>query len=217
MRLLIIEDEEALAEAIARGLRKQGWATDVVLDGSQGLEKALINDYDVIVLDRNLPGLHGDEVCRRLTREGSQARILMLTAAHSLRDRVDGLDLGADDYLGKPFAFDELVARLRALARRSAPARPPVLRRAGIELDAATRRATREGSNLELTNKEFGVLEILMAADGRVVSSEELLEKVWDENADPFSNIVRVTMMTLRRKLGEPQPIETVVGVGYRL
>ena len=217
MRVLIIEDEEALAEAIARGLRKQGWAADVALDGIEGLEKATVNDYDVIVLDRNLPGLHGDEVCRRLTEEGSQARILMLTAARGLRDRVVGLDLGADDYLGKPFAFDELLARLRALARRAAAARPPVLRRAGIELDPAARSAARDGHDLQLTNKEFGVLEVLMAAEGQVVSSEELLEKVWDENTDPFSNVVRVTMMTLRRKLGDPQPIETVTGAGYRL
>ncbi len=217
MRVLIIEDEEALAEAIARGLRKQGWAADVALDGIEGLEKATVNDYDVIVLDRNLPGLHGDEVCRRLTEEGSEARILMLTAARGLRDRVVGLDLGADDYLGKPFAFDELLARLRALARRAAAARPPVLRRAGIELDPAARSAARGVRDLQLTNKEFGVLEVLMAAEGQVVSSEELLEKVWDENTDPFSNVVRVTMMTLRRKLGDPQPIETVTGAGYRL
>jgi DNA-binding response OmpR family regulator len=217
VRILIIEDEEDLAEAIARGLRRQGWAADVALDGVEGLEKALVNDYDVLVLDRNLPGLHGDEVCRRLTLEGSRARILMLTAARSLRDRVDGLDLGADDYLGKPFAFDELVARLRALARRSAPARPPVLYHGDIELDPAARTARRDGRDLQLTNKEFGVLEVLMAAGGRVVSSEELLEKVWDENADPFSNVVRVTVMTLRKKLGDPQPVETVTGAGYRL
>jgi DNA-binding response OmpR family regulator len=217
MRVLIVEDEEALADAIARGLRRQGWAVDVALDGLEGLQKALVSDYDVIVLDRDLPGLHGDEVCRRLVEEERPSRILMLTAARSLRDRVDGLDLGADDYLGKPFAFDELVARLRALARRSAPARPPLLSRAGIELDPAARHATRDGRDLQLTNKEFGVLEALLAAEGRVVSSEELLEKVWDENTDPFSNVVRVTVMTLRKKLGEPQPIETVTGAGYRL
>jgi DNA-binding response OmpR family regulator len=217
VRLLIIEDEEALAGAIARGLRKQGWAIDIALDGAEGLEKALVNDYDVLILDRDLPGLHGDEVCRRLTQESRRARILMLTAARSLRDRVGGLDLGADDYLGKPFAFDELVARLRALARRAAPARPPVLRRAGLELDPAARSALRDGRDLQLTNKEFGVLEALLAADGQVVSSEELLEGVWDENADPFSNVVRVTMMTLRKKLGDPQLIETVTGAGYRL
>jgi DNA-binding response OmpR family regulator len=217
VRVLIIEDEEDLAEAIARGLRRLGWAADVAFDGLEGLGKALVNDYDVLVLDRNLPGLHGDEVCRRLTQEGAQTRILMLTAARSLRDRVDGLDLGADDYLSKPFAFDELVARLRALARRSAPARPPVLHRSGIELDPAAHTAHRDGRDLQLTHKEFGVLEQLMAAEGGVVSSEDLLEKVWDENTDPFSNVVRVTVMTLRKKLGDPQPVETVTGAGYRL
>jgi len=217
MRVLIIEDEEALAAAIARGLRLQGMAVDVALDGRSGLDKACINDYDVVILDRNLPEMHGDEVCRRLAGSGSTARILMLTAARGLRDRVAGLDLGADDYLGKPFAFDELVARVRALARRAGPPRPPILRRREIELDPATRRATRGQRELELTNKEFGVLEVLLAADGGVVSGEELLEKVWDENTDPFSNVVRVTMMTLRRKLGEPQLIETLPSAGYRL
>jgi DNA-binding response OmpR family regulator len=217
MRVLIIEDEEALAAAIARGLRLQGMAVDVALDGRSGLDKACLNDYDVVILDRNLPAMHGDEVCRRLADPGSTARILMLTAARGLRDKVAGLDLGADDYLGKPFAFDELVARVRALARRAGPPRPPILRRSDIELDPATRRATRGHRGLELTNKEFGVLEVLLAADRRVVSGEELLEKVWDENTDPFSNVVRVTMMTLRRKLGEPQLIETLPGAGYRL
>jgi len=217
MRVLIIEDEEALAAAIARGLRLQGMAVDVALDGRSGLDKACLNDYDVVILDRNLPEMHGDEVCRRLADSGSTARILMLTAARGLRDKVAGLDLGADDYLGKPFAFDELVARVRALARRAGPPRPPILRRSDIELDPATRRATRGHRGLELTNKEFGVLEVLLAADRRVVSGEELLEKVWDENTDPFSNVVRVTMMTLRKKLGEPQLIETLPGAGYRL
>jgi DNA-binding response OmpR family regulator len=217
MRVLIIEDEEALAAAIARGLRLQGMAADVALDGRSGLDKACLNDYDVVLLDRNLPEMHGDEVCRRLAGSGSTARILMLTAARGLRDKVAGLDLGADDYLGKPFAFDELVARVRALARRAGPPRPPILRRRDIELDPAARRATRGERELELTNKEFGVLEVLMAAGGGVVSSEELLEKVWDENTDPFSNVVRVTMMTLRRKLREPQLIETLPGAGYRL
>jgi DNA-binding response OmpR family regulator len=217
MRVLIIEDEEALADAMARGLRLQGMAVDVALDGLTGYDKAVLNDYDVIVLDRNLPGMHGDEVCRRLVTSDSSARILMLTAARALRDRVAGLDLGADDYLGKPFAFDELVARLRALARRAGPARPPTLRRHDLELDPATREVLRGGRRLELTNKEFGVLEALLAADGAVVSAEELLERVWDENTDPFSNVVRVTMMTLRRKLGEPRLIETITGAGYRL
>ena len=217
MRVLIIEDEEALAAAIARGLRLQGMAVDVALDGRSGLDKACLNDYDVVILDRNLPEMHGDEVCRRLATSSSTARILMLTAARGLRDRVAGLDLGADDYLGKPFAFDELVARVRALARRAGPPRPPILRRREIELDPAARRATRGDRELELTNKEFGVLEVLLAANGGVVSGEELLEKVWDENTDPFSNVVRVTMMTLRKKLGEPQLIETLPGAGYRL
>jgi DNA-binding response OmpR family regulator len=217
MRVLIIEDEEALAAAIARGLRLQGMAVDVALDGRSGLDKACLNDYDVVILDRNLPEMHGDEVCRRLADSGSTARILMLTAARGLRDKVAGLDLGADDYLGKPFAFDELVARVRALARRAGPPRPPILRRREIELDPATRRATRGHRELEITNKEFGVLEVLLAADGGVVSGEELLEKVWDEHTDPFSNVVRVTMMTLRKKLGEPQLIETLPGAGYRL
>jgi DNA-binding response OmpR family regulator len=217
MRVLIIEDEEALAAAMARGLRLKGMAVDVALDGLSGYDKAVLNDYDVVVLDRNLPGMHGDEVCRRLTASDSTARILMLTAAGGLRDRVAGLDLGADDYLGKPFDFDELVARLRALARRAGPVRPPTLNRRDVELDPATRVARRGGHQLDLTNKEFGVLEVLLAADGGVVSAEELLEKVWDENTDPFSNVVRVTMMTLRRKLGEPQPIETVTGAGYKL
>jgi DNA-binding response OmpR family regulator len=217
VRVLIIEDEEALASAIARGLRREGMAVDVALDGAGGLEKALVNSYDVVVLDRNLPGLHGDEVCRRLATAGSQARILMLTAARGLRDKVAGLNLGADDYLGKPFAFEELVARLRALSRRAGPPRPPILRRRDVELDPASRRVWRRARELELTNKEFGVLEALLAAGGAVVSSEELLEKAWDENTDPFSNVVRVTIMTLRKKLGEPPLIETLAGAGYRL
>lgn len=217
VRVLIIEDEEALALAIARGLRREGMAVDVSLDGADGLEKALLTAYDVVVLDRNLPGLHGDEVCARLAGERSEMRILMLTAARSLRDKVSGLNLGADDYLGKPFAFEELVARVRALSRRSGPARPPVLRRQDVDLDPASRRAWRRNGELDLTNKEFGVLEALLSASGAIVSSEDLLEKVWDENTDPFSNVVRVTIMTLRKKLGEPPLIETVAGAGYRL
>ena len=217
MRVLVIEDEEALASAIARGLRREGMAVDITLDGREGLQKALITAYDVIVLDRNLPGLHGDEVCHRLTGARPETRILMLTAARGLRDKIAGLNLGADDYLGKPFAFEELVARSRALARRAGPARPPVLCDKGIELDPAARKVWRDGVELELTNKEFGVLEALLAAGGAVVSGEELLERVWDENTDPFSNVVRVTMMTLRKKLGEPALIDTVAGAGYRL
>jgi len=217
IRLLLVEDEQALASAIARGLRRIGMAVDLAFDGPSGLEKATVNDYDVIVLDRNLPGLHGDEVCRRLVEEQVGARILMLTAATGVDDRVSGLDLGADDYLGKPFAFEELVARIRALGRRAGASRPPVLHRGKLELDPATHRARRSGRDLKLTRKEFGVLEALLGAEGAVVSSEELLEKVWDENTDPFTNVVRVTVMTLRRKLGDPAPIETVTGVGYRL
>jgi len=216
-RILIVEDEEDLAAAIARGLRREGMAVDVALDGLAGLEKASVNDYDVVVLDRNLPGLHGDEVCRRLVEARTAARILMLTAARGLDERVAGLGLGADDYLGKPFAFVELVARIRALTRRTGAARPPVLRRGDLELDAAVREARRGGVELALTRKELGVLEVLLAADGAVVSAEDLLEKVWDENTDPFTNVVRVTVMTLRRKLGEPPLITTVPGAGYRL
>ena len=217
MRILIIEDEEALAAAIARGLRREGMAVDLAFDGASGLEKALVTQYDVVVLDRDLPRLHGDEVCRRLGAAGTETRVLMLTAAGRLQDKVTGLNLGADDYLGKPFAFEELVARLRALARRAGQPRPAVLERHGLRLDPAAHKAWRDGRELDLTNKEIGVLEALLSADGAVVSGEELLERVWDENTDPFSNVVRVTIMTLRRKLGEPPLIETVAGAGYRL
>ncbi|MDT7571433.1 MAG: hypothetical protein QOE05_1607 [Actinomycetota bacterium] len=216
--MLVVEDEVPLAEAVARGLRREGMAVDVAHDGDSGLEKALVTRYDVLVLDRDLPGRSGDEVCRYLTDEGSLTRVLLLTAAGGLADRVAGLDLGADDYLGKPFAFEELVARVRALGRRATPKAPPVMTGPGdLSLDPARRVASRNGVPLELTRKEFGVLEELMRAGGAVVSSEQLLERVWDENADPATTIVRVTVMTLRKKLGEPQPIETVVGVGYRL
>ena len=218
MRVLVVEDEVPLAEAVARGLRREGMAVDVAHDGDTGLEKAMVTRYDVLVLDRDLPGRSGDEVCRYLTEEGSLTRVLMLTAAGGLADRVAGLDLGADDYLGKPFAFEELVARVRALGRRATPKAPPVMTAAGgLSLDPARRVVTRNDVSLELTRKEFGVLEELMRAGGAVVSSEELLERVWDENADPATTIVRVTVMTLRKKLGEPQLIDTVVGVGYRL
>ena len=218
MRVLVVEDEVPLAEAVARGLRREGMAVDVAHDGELGLEKAMMTRYDVLVLDRDLPGRSGDEVCRLLVGEGSLTRILMLTAAGGLDDRVQGLDLGADDYLGKPFAFEELVARVRALGRRATPPAPPILTGpGGLWLDPARRIATREGAPLDLTRKEFGVLEELLRAGGAVVSSEELLERVWDENADPFTTIVRVTVMTLRKKLGEPQVLQTVVGVGYRL
>jgi DNA-binding response OmpR family regulator len=216
--VLVVEDEVPLAEAVARGLRREGMAVDVAHDGDSGLEKAMVTRYDVLVLDRDLPGRSGDDICRHLNAEGSLTRVLMLTAAGGLADRVAGLDLGADDYLGKPFAFEELVARVRALGRRATPMAPPVMAGAGgLSLDPAKRLATRDGVPVDLTRKEFGVLAELMRAGGAVVSSEELLERVWDENADPATTIVRVTVMTLRKKLGEPQVIDTVVGVGYRL
>ena len=217
MRVLLVEDEERLAATIAKGLRREGMAVDVVLDGAAALEKAALNSYDVIVLDRNLPKVHGDDVCRELVHRACLCRILMLTAAGSIKDRVTGLDLGADDYLPKPFALSELVARIRALSRRAVPAVPPVLERGDLVLDPAKHVAQRAGRDLNLTKKEFGVLEVLLSAEGRVVSAEELLEKAWDENADPFTNVIRVTIMTLRRKLGDPPLIETIAGVGYKL
>jgi DNA-binding response OmpR family regulator len=217
MRVLLVEDEERLATTIARGLRREGMAVDVVLDGAAALEKASMNNYDVIVLDRNLPKVHGDDVCRELVRRESLSRILMLTAAGSIKDRVTGLEIGADDYLPKPFALSELVARIRALSRRAVAAVPPVLERGELTLDPAKHVAQRNGKDLNLTKKEFGVLEVLLSAEGRVVSAEELLEKAWDENADPFTNVVRVTIMTLRRKLGDPPLIETISGVGYKI
>ncbi len=217
MRVLIVEDERDLAAAIARGLRREGYAVDVSHDGGDALERAAVNSYDVVLLDRDLPVVHGDEVCRELTASGSGARVLMLTAAASLEERVDGLDLGADDYLAKPFEFDELKARIRALGRRSAPARPPVLDRAGIALDPARHTVERDARPVDLSPKEFAVLEVLLAAEGAVVSAEELLERAWDDSIDPFTNVVRVTVMTLRKRLGEPAVIETVVGSGYRI
>ena len=218
MRVLVVEDEEPLAEAVARGLRREGMAVDVAYDGDLGLEKAMVTRYDVLVLDRDLPGRSGDDICRHLAQEGSLTRVLMLTAAGGVAERVAGLDLGADDYLSKPFAFSELVARVRALGRRATPLAPPNLHGpGGVLVDQAKRAASRHGVDLELTRKELGVLEQLLRADGAVVSSEELLERVWDENADPATSIVRVTMMTLRRKLGEPTVVQTVVGAGYRI
>jgi two-component system, OmpR family, response regulator VanR len=217
MRVLLAEDEPRVADAIARGLRRHGAAVDVAPDGSDALFKARVYPYDVVVLDRDLPELHGDDVCRMLTREQPETKVLMLTAARGLDDVVQGLALGADDYLPKPFRFAELVARIHALARRAGAARPPVLSRGDIELDPARRTATRGGRELGLAPKEFGVLEFLLAADGAVVSSEELLARVWDENIDPFSNTVRMTVMTLRRKLGDPPVVHTVRGAGYRV
>ena len=217
MRVLVVEDERQLADSIAEGLRLHAMAVDVAYDGEAGLERAVVNDYDVLVLDRDIPLMSGDEVCATLVRSQSQTRILMLTAATAVSQRVAGLGLGADDYLTKPFAFAELVARVRALARRTRPAIPPVLERAGIRLDTHRRTVTRSDQVIDLSRKEFAVLEELMRADGGVVSAEQLLEKAWDEQIDPFTNVVRFTMMMVRRKLGEPQVIETVQGVGYRL
>ncbi|WP_319461019.1 response regulator transcription factor [Micromonospora sp. RTP1Z1] len=216
MRVLVVEDERNLADAIARGLRKRGMAVDVAYDGSAGHEAAFVTRYDVVVLDRDLPGVHGDRICADLAASGTLTRVLMLTASGTVADRVEGLQLGADDYLPKPFAFDELVARVQALGRRATPAAPPVLEVADLVLDPARRVVTRGGEPVDLTNKEFGVLAELLKARGAVVSSEELLERVWDANTDPFTTIVRVTVMTLRRKLGDPPLIETVVGAGYR-
>jgi DNA-binding response OmpR family regulator len=216
MRLLLVEDEQPLAGYIATGLRKHGFVVDVAHDGRTALDKCELTPYDVVVLDRDLPVVHGDTVCRSLAERGT-ARILMLTASGAVEDRVGGLMLGADDYLGKPFAFSELVARVHALVRRATPARPSVLRVADVALDPARRTVERAGRLLRLTPKEFGVLEQLLAADGGVVSAETLLDKVWDEHADPFTNAVRITVGTLRRKLGEPALIETITGAGYRI
>ncbi len=216
MRVLVVEDHVDLAEDIADGLRDRGIATDVAYDGKIALQKGTVYRYDVIVLDRDLPLIHGDKLCVAIRDGGSDARILMLTAAATIRDRVEGLNLGADDYLPKPFAFEELVARVQALARR-APAGPAILVRDDLALDRGRRQATRDGRELSLTRKELGVLEVLLEADGAVISAEELLERVWDENADPFTRTVVVTLTRLRRKLGEPEVIETVVGTGYRL
>jgi DNA-binding response OmpR family regulator len=217
VRVLVAEDERVMADAIAKGLRRRAMAVDVVYDGDAALERVAVHRYDVVVLDRDLPEVHGDEVCRAIVAAGAETRVLMLTAAVGIWDRVDGLDLGADDYLTKPFAFAELAARVGALGRRARPALPPVLERAGIRLDRPRHSASRDGLLLSLSPKEFAVLEVLMRAEGTVVSPEELLEKAWDENADPFTNAVRVAVMTLRRKLGDPPAIETVAGAGYRI
>jgi DNA-binding response OmpR family regulator len=217
MRVLLIEDHVELADTVATGLRREGIAVDVALDGHDAVARLAITDYDVLVLDRDLPGVHGDEICRSFVAEGRDGRILMLTAAGSIEDRVDGLSLGADDYLPKPFAFAELVARVRALARRSGVQLPPVLVHGNLRVDAANRLASREGQRLALSPKEFAVLEYLLGAQGRVVPTEELLEHVWDENADPFTTTVKVTIKRLRTKLGEPPLIETVPRGGYRI
>lgn len=217
MRVLVIEDDQEMAEAVATGLRHAQIAADIALDGPSGLARALVNDYDVIVLDRDLPGLHGDDVCARLIAEGSRSRVLMLTAAATSEDLVDGLGLGADDYLPKPFDFPVLVARIGALFRRAQPAIPPLLRHDELLVDTGKRRASRAGRRLELTPKEFGVLELLLASEGRTISAEELLARVWDEAADPFTNAVKITVSRLRAKLGEPPIIETVAKSGYRI
>lgn len=217
MRVLVVEDHEELADVIARGLRRAGVAVDVALDGEDGWFKVSVSDYDVVVLDRDLPRLHGDELCRRLRDADRGTRVLMLTAASGPRRAAEGLGLGADDYLAKPFDFIELIARVRALARRPSAARAPVLEAAGIRFDTASRMVSRFGRPVDLARKELEVLEVLLAADGAVVSAEELLERVWDEYADPFTTAVRTTIKKLRRKLGEPDPIETVIGTGYRL
>jgi DNA-binding response OmpR family regulator len=217
VRILVVEDDRPLADAIARGLRRDAIAVDVAHDGAAALDKAAIVDYDVIVLDRDLPVVHGDEVCRRLAGEQSVTRVLMLTASGAVDDRVEGLRLGADDYLAKPFAMAELTARLRALGRRAQRPRPPRLEHRDLWLEPARRTAGRGDRALELTNREFAVLEELMLDPGALVTAEQLMERVWDDRLDPFSNAVRVTMLTLRRKLGDPPVIHTVPRAGYRL
>ena len=217
MRILVVEDEPLLADAVAQGLRHAAHAVDVVYDGAAALERIDVNDYDVVVLDRDLPGVHGDEVCQALVERDGETRVLMLTAAAGIDDRVTGLCLGADDYLPKPFAFRELAARVAALGRRSRPAAPPVLRRSGISLDPHRREVYRDGRYVPLSRKEFAVLAELLRADGTAVSAETLLEKAWDENADPFTHAVRMTILKLRRKLGDPPVVLTESGVGYRI
>jgi DNA-binding response OmpR family regulator len=217
VRVLVIEDDKEMAEAIAVGLCRERMAVDVALDGAAGLERALLNEYDVVVLDRDLPAIHGDEVCAKLVDGGCRSRVLMLTAAATSADLVDGLGLGADDYLPKPFDFPVLVARIGALFRRAQPPIPPLLRRGDLVVDTAKRRAFRAGRQLKLAPKEFGVLELLLASEGRTVSAEELLARVWDENADPFTGAVKITISRLRAKLGDPPIIETVAKSGYRV
>src|ERR1700761_2301180 len=215
MRVLVIEDHAELAETVALGLQREGMAVDVALDGATGLRQAAVYDYDVIVLDRDLPGVHGDRVCQTLVEQGGRARVLMLTASAGIEDRVAGLSLGADDYLPKPFAFAELIARIRALARRAQPALAPVMRRGDLTLDTGRRIAYPR--RLDRGARELAVLELLLAARSSVVSPEELLARAWDEAADPFSAVVKVTISRLRRKLGDPPIIETVPGAGYRI
>jgi DNA-binding response OmpR family regulator len=217
VRVLVVEDERLLADTIAAGLRKHAMAVDVAYDGDAALQRLAVNDYDVVVLDRDLPLVSGDQVCRTVVESRAEARILMLTAATAVSQRVAGLGLGADDYLTKPFAFAELVARIQALGRRARPAAPPVLERAGVRLDPYRHTVTRDGEPVALSPKEFAVLAELLRADGGAVSAELLLEKAWDEHIDPFTGVVRFTIMMLRRKLGEPPLIDTVAGAGYRI
>jgi DNA-binding response OmpR family regulator len=217
MRVLVTEDDEVLASAVASGLRREGMAVDVALDGDTALERLAVNRYDVVVLDRDLPGTHGDDVCRALAAERSESRVLMLTAARSVQDRVEGLDLGADDYLPKPFDFAELTARIRALGRRALAPLPATLSWGDISVDPARRVAVRAGRRLPLTRKELAVLECLLAADGRPVPAEELLERAWDEQADPFTSTVKTTIRRLRAKLGDPPMIQTARDSGYRI
>jgi DNA-binding response OmpR family regulator len=217
MRVLIAEDHKRLATAVADGLRREGMAVDLAFDGNDALAHTAVNHYDVVILDRDLPGVHGDEVCRALVAGGSESRVLMLTAASTIKDRVDGLGLGADDYLPKPFDFAELVARIRALARRSNAALPPTLAHGDLRLDASRRTAVRGERPLVLTPKEFAVLEYLLGAAGRVVAAEELLARVWDEEANPFTTTVKTTISRLRAKLGDPPMIDTIRESGYRI
>ena len=217
MRILVVEDEPLLADAVAAALRNDTHAVDIAYDGGAALERLGVHDYDVVVLDRDLPVVHGDEVCRQVTAGTAATRVIMLTAAAGIDDRVDGLALGADDYLPKPFALKELLARVAALGRRARPAVPPVLRRAGISLDPYRREVFRDGRYVPLSRKEFAVLAELLRAEGTAVSAEHLLEKAWDENADPFTHTVRMTILKLRRKLGDPPVLLTEPGVGYRI
>jgi DNA-binding response OmpR family regulator len=217
MRVLVVEDERLLADTIAGGLRRHAMAVDVAYDGDAALRRLTVHDYDVVVLDRNLPIISGDHVCTAVVESDTTTRVLMLTASGAVNQRVEGLGLGADDYLTKPFAFAELVARVQALGRRARPAAPPALQRAGIRLDVHRRTVNRDGQPVALSRKEFAVLIELLRADGGVVSAEQLLEKAWDEHIDPFTGVVRFTMMNLRRKLGDPPVIETVPGAGYRI
>jgi DNA-binding response OmpR family regulator len=217
MRVLVVEDHPRLAETVATVLRREGMAVDVAFDGREALGRVALADYDVVVLDRDLPGVHGDEVCRAMVADNRPGRVLMLTAAGSLEDRIEGLGIGADDYLAKPFHLAELVARVRALSRRSRPALAPTLVHGDLELDSARRRVTRAGQPIALSPKEFAVLELLLGAEGAVVSSEQMLERAWDDAVDPFTNTIRMTVSRLRAKLGDPPVIQTVTPVGYRI